>query len=65
MELVENFEIDFNEKEDRASVNFYVSYTAITDRKITSFEGEATATMQVGKLGYWNIVKLNMPGVSF
>lgn len=62
IDTVTNFQIEINETETEAYVTFFCSYRAVTNNEATPFEGEATATMAKGKLGYWNIETLSMPG---
>src|SRR5699024_135162 len=65
LEVINSFEFNIDEQNGKASVSFYISYMASTDREATHFEGKARASMVIGKLGYWDIRTLEMPGFAF
>ena len=65
VKAIEKFHINVNDTETEAKVSFYCRYRAVTNQAEVLFEGEATAKMVVGDLGYWNIAELRMPGFCF
>lgn len=62
---ITNLKFTFNERRHSAQVTFNIPYQAISKQKTTHFDGEATATLCKGKLGYWNISRLEIPGFTF
>lgn len=68
MELVRlhDIKITVNDKQTEATASFEIHYTTHTaGQKNRSYKGGAEAVFERGKLGYWNMVTLRMPGFSF
>lgn len=65
IDTLEDFQINIDEAEKEASVQFHISYRATSGENVNRFEDTARAKLVKGNLGYWNIVTFRMPGFSF